>query len=185
MLRLFVAVEIPPEVKKAIAALCHDVENARWVNPAQMHVTLRFLGDTPEVELPAIRERLARVHMPAFHLGLRGAGVFPEGRGRRPPRVLWLGLEPAAPLLRLKQAVDLALGPEAEAKKAFSPHLTLARFPRPPDRTLGDFLARNRDFCGQAWPVASFSLFASTLLRSGAVHELVADYALLPGHAET
>ena len=63
-------------------------------------------------------------------------------------------------------------------EKRFSPHLTLARFPRPPDRTLADFLAKYQDYKSPVWPVANFCLYQSTLRKDGAIHAVVASYPL-------
>lgn len=182
MLRLFVAVDLPGEIQSGVEALMRDVHNARWVNPRQLHITLRFFGDTPEDALPTIREALARVRQDSFHLQLHGPGVFPESHGRAPrmpPRVLWLAIEPADALASLRRQIDAALGTgPAQEKQPFSPHLTLARFPRPPDRTLSDFLTRNQDHRSPQWSVTSFRLYQSTLRKEGALHAIVADYPL-------
>jgi RNA 2',3'-cyclic 3'-phosphodiesterase len=182
MLRLFIAVDLPVEIRADVEALMGHLHNARWVNPEQLHITLRFLGDTPEDALPAIRDGLARVKQDCFPLRLRGVGVFPEsrpGRSRKPPRVLWLGIESAGELASLKQAIDAALGAEpTQNEQAFSPHLTLARFPRPPDQTLADFLATHRGHQSPEWTVAGFRLYQSTLRKEGSVHTVVASYPL-------
>jgi RNA 2',3'-cyclic 3'-phosphodiesterase len=183
MLRLFVAVDLPSELRSEVEGLMGQVHNARWANPRQLHITLRFMGDTPDDALPAIRAGLARVKQDCFHLQLRGVGVFPErgsGRGRNQPKVLWLGIEPATELANLKRGIDAALGGEL-AQKPFSPHLTLARFSRPPDGTLSVFLADRQRYCSPVWPVTSFQLYQSTLRPEGAVHAIVASYPLAPG----
>jgi 2'-5' RNA ligase len=182
MLRLFIAVDLPAEIRSEVEALMGHVHNARWVNPRQLHLTLRFLGETPEATLPALRDGLAHVKHDRFSLQLRGVGVFPPGRPqhpRRSPRVLWLGIEPAEPLASLKHAVDAALaGGLAAEDQPFSPHLTLARFRLPPDQTLADFLGKYQDYRSPVWPVASFFLFQSTLRREGSIHAIVASYPL-------
>jgi 2'-5' RNA ligase len=178
MLRLFLAVDLPDLVQHEVAALCTGVNKARWVKPHQLHITLRFMGQTPDHALAGIRDRLASVEVPAFDLALRGAGVFPGGSSAKSARVLWLGLEPVEPLVRLKHAIDACLGPDAErAGQKFSTHLTLARFTEKPDPTLTWFLARHA-YQSALWPVACFKLYQSTLHSSGAVHEVVATYPL-------
>jgi RNA 2',3'-cyclic 3'-phosphodiesterase len=182
MLRLFIAVDLPALLCQQVASLMGGVHNARWVNAQQLHITLRFLGETPDHELPAIRDALARIKADSFRLQLRGAGVFPAdhaGRPRRSPRVLWLGIHPASDLARLQRAVDDALGVVLTGEsQGLSPHLTLARFSRPPDATLADFLARNHDFESSSWLATSFHLYQSTLRREGALHAVLASYVL-------
>ncbi len=182
MLRLFIAVDLPAELRDQVAGLMEGVHNARWVNPGQLHVTLHFVGDTPEDEVAGLRDRLEGVKQDCFRLQLRGAGVFPEGQSRiKPPKVLWLGMEPATPMVRLKQNVHAALGINPMGKdQAFSPHLTLARFKSLPDGTLADFLDRNREFETRTWTVTCFHLYQSTLRQQGAVHNVLASYPLAP-----
>jgi 2'-5' RNA ligase len=180
MLRLFIAVDLPAAERQAAAALCAGVQGARWANPQQLHITLRFLGGTPEERLPAMERCLAGVRGPAFTLAARGVGVFPA-RARR-PRVMWLGLEPGAPLVALKNRIDDALAEVAPIgpaeRSGFRPHLTLARFTRPPGDSLDDFLARHASYAGTAWSVTGFHLYQSTLRQSGALHERLATYLL-------
>jgi len=177
MLRLFLAVDLPDRVRQEVVALCTQVTGARWVKPHQLHITLRFMGQTPDDTLAELCDRLARVQVPAFTLALRGAGVFPAGASARRARVLWLGLDPADPFADLKHAIDACLGPDTE-RSNFSPHLTLARFTNSPDPTLTQFLARHQAYRSAPWTVTCFHLYKSTLSSSGAVHEVVTTYPL-------
>jgi 2'-5' RNA ligase len=187
MLRLFVAVDLPQPTQRAVAALCTDLRGARWAKPHQLHVTLRFMGQTPEEELPEIRARLASVRVPAFALAAHGVGSFPPDPRRA--RVLWLGLEPKPPLLDLGEEITRVLrGLAATAqveRRPFSPHLTLARLAARPDERLSHFLAQNADFRTSTWSVECFHLYRSTLGSRGAVHEVLATYPLEPICRET
>jgi 2'-5' RNA ligase len=175
MLRLFLAVDLPDPVRHEVEDLCTQVNNARWVKPHQLHITLRFMGQTPDDALAGMCDQLSHVQVPAFKLTLRGAGVFPGGARRA--RVLWLGLDPTEPLAGLKRELDACLGPDTE-RASFSPHLTLARFTNTPDPTLTQFLSRHQAYRSAPWSVACFHLYKSTLSSSGAVHEVVKTYAL-------
>jgi 2'-5' RNA ligase len=180
MLRLFVAVDLPLPAQQAVTALCTNLRGARFVKPHQLHVTLRFMGQTPVEELPAVRERLARAQVRSFDLHLEGVGTFPPVAGKA--RVLWLGLEPKRELSELAREIDdrvgdLGLRP-GEKRRAFTPHLTLARFGSRPDETLAHFLARNASFRSMDWKVEGFLLYRSTLHASGAEHEVLATYPL-------
>lgn len=178
-MRMFIAVDLPPDVRPRIAQLCQGIAGARWVRPEQLHITLRFLGDTPEEGLSDIRQRLRQVALPGFSLSLTGPGVFPPARARKPARVLWLGLTPPAPLQALKLAIDGALGPDPEAaQRGFSPHLTLARLDTRPGHDLDEFRARHAELSVGPFPVADFHLYRSTLRPEGALHEIVEIYPL-------
>jgi len=182
MPRLFIAIDLPSKLRERLRSLCVGVDQARWVNPQQLHVTLRFVGDTADEAMREVRRRLARVRAPGFDLSLHGVGVFPEPRGRKRPRVLWLGIEPIDELFYLKQEIDRTIGIHDKAtKQTFSPHLTLARLSEKsdkPDRSLADFLANHRDFRSATWHVACFHLYQSTLHPSGAIHEPIERYGL-------
>ena len=180
MLRLFIAVDLPAELRPAIARLCQGIGGARWTRPEQLHITLRFLGDTAEERLAALRACLREVRAPRFELALRGTGVFPPPGARKPARVLWLGLDPPESLCALKDAVDRVLGADAEAaNRGFSPHLTVARFSIRPRHDLDRFLAEQAGFDGGRFMVSGFHLYRSTLRPEGALHEIVESYPLL------
>lgn len=134
-IRAFIAIELPNDVRHALgdvaAALAEGVPRSavRWVRPAQMHLTLRFLGDTPADRLPAIQaamDGVAGQHAP-FALRLTEAGGFPNARR---PRVVWVGLggEEAA-LLSLVAVLNGALLPLGwpPEDRPFRAHLTLGR----------------------------------------------------------
>jgi 2'-5' RNA ligase len=178
MLRLFLAVDLPDDVRDVVAGLRSDIKGARWVEPRQLHITLRFMGDTPEETLSTIVERLARVEVAPFSLALGHAGTFPS---ERRARVLWLSLDPALPLRELESEIDRALAPEGSAApQKFSPHLTLARLKERPDESLRRFLTQHSDYRGPSWKVECFQLYRSILHANGAQHEMVATYSLSP-----
>jgi 2'-5' RNA ligase len=182
MLRLFIAVDLPAELRPKVVRLCQGIGGARWTRPEQLHITLRFLGDTPEGLLADMRAHLRQIRVPRFELALRGVGVFPPAGARKPARVLWLGIDPPEPLRALKCAVDGVLGPDPDtAKRGFSPHLTLARFPTRPRHDLDRFLAEHAGFDSSRFAVSDFHLYRSTLRPEGALHEIVESYPLAIG----
>jgi 2'-5' RNA ligase len=132
--RLFVALEIPSEVRENLAALVETLraisKEPRWIRPENLHVTLKFLGEVPEMKLDAVRAALAetRSEQPV-KLEFRGLGFFPN---EKHPRVFWAGIEASPNLVKLAGDIDAAmekLGVQRE-QRPFSPHLTLARFER-------------------------------------------------------
>jgi len=133
--RLFVALEIPTAVRESLAALLDSLRalsaQPRWVRPENLHVTLKFIGEWQPDRLGALRNALATVQMDQpVTLDFRGLGFFPN---EKRPRVFWAGIEDSANLITLASELDRAtekLGIPRE-QRAFSPHLTLARFEPP------------------------------------------------------
>jgi len=130
--RLFLAVPIPPEIAAAAFALLPPpVPALRRVRPELMHLTLAFLGDTPDPRLPeaiAAAEAAGAGQHP-FEIVLDQGGRFPENGA---PRVVWLSVgDGRAPLQALADRVVTALRERALRFEArpFQPHLTLARIP--------------------------------------------------------
>jgi 2'-5' RNA ligase len=138
-IRAFIAIDLPPAVKDALGGVARELGGrvargaVRWVRPEQMHLTLRFLGDTPLDRLPAVQQAMnaAAGTSAPFTLQLDGVGCFPN---RSRPRVVWVGLAAAgggesAPLLALKAALDGALVPLGwpPEDRPFAAHLTLGR----------------------------------------------------------
>jgi RNA 2',3'-cyclic 3'-phosphodiesterase len=136
--RLFVAVPLPPEPLVACQALIDAVRAGphgdvpRWVHMANLHLTVRFLGETPPDLTPdaALAVLDALEGSRAFDVVLAGAGSFPEARK---PRALWLGIEQgSAELGALADALDPALEPLGWPRddRPYRPHLTVARLDR-------------------------------------------------------
>ena len=176
MLRLFVGIEFPPELKLRLSLLETGIAGAKWVDPGNLHLTLRFIGEVDEGVAADIDEALLRVRARRFQLRLAGTGVFGGNR----PHVLWVGVERDPELWALRDKVEQALirlGLEPESRK-FAPHVTLARL-RDPDITgLHAFLAANAQFRAEPLPVEQFSLIASYPTKSGSIYEDQADYPL-------
>jgi 2'-5' RNA ligase len=133
--RLFVAVPLPPEPLAACVALIDGVRRGplgdvpRWVRLDNLHLTVRFLGETPPDLVPdvALAVRAALAGYRAFDVDLAGAGMFP---GPRKPRTLWLGIEQGSEALSaLADALDAPLEPLGWPRddRPYRPHLTVAR----------------------------------------------------------
>jgi RNA 2',3'-cyclic 3'-phosphodiesterase len=186
--RLFLALDPDERARAALACLTADLPGARWVTPAQIHVTLRFLGSVSDADVARVRGALAAADAFAavdpFDLVPAGVGVFPpRPSARKPPRVLWAGVTPAAAVQALKQAVDGALdpvlGPDVEsAAHGFYPHLTLARFKAPPGPALADYLQRHADLRAPAFRVDRFNLYESRTLPAGPAYTVLERYGL-------
>ncbi len=134
-MRLFVAMDIPEDVRSSLAALAAKLRiacrNARWTRIEGLHVTLKFIGETSAEKTEMIKLALAAIPCRApISINFRGLGFFPN---ERRPRVLWAGIEGGTELAALAAAVETSLEPLgiAREERAFSPHLTLARFDTP------------------------------------------------------
>jgi 2'-5' RNA ligase len=184
MPRLFVALDLPEETIDELARLCQGLPGARWTEPEDFHLTLRFLG---EVDLPLfyeIGEALADVQLPPFELELVGLGTFPP---RGPATALWVGVRDASVLDPLRRRIDRLLdrlGLPRE-KRRYVPHVTLARFRLPPpDDRLGSWIVRRALFRSGPFPVSSFNLYSSRLRPEGAEHQIEASYDFVTGVME-
>ena len=176
MLRLFVGIEFPPELKLRLSMLETGIPGTKWVDAGNLHLTLRFIGEVGEDVAADIDEALAQVRARRFTLQLAGAGVFGGGR----PRALWVGVERHPDLVALRDKIEQALiriGLEPEPRK-FAPHVTLARLREPVLDKLGEFLAANAQFRAAPLPVEQFSLIASFPTKAGSIYEDQADYPL-------
>lgn len=183
-LRCFIAIELPPELKDTIHGLTGGLRasgaRVKWVPAENLHLTLKFLGNTPEETVPDIRDRLAGVSAlhPAFTLEFRGAGAFPDLRW---PRVVWAGVLDSDALLGLQRDVEEAMGELGFAPegKAYSPHLTLGRVKSPGGLAgLRGELAALGDTVFGSVRVGEVSLMKSELGPSGARHERLFGVAL-------
>jgi 2'-5' RNA ligase len=182
-MRLFVALDIPEDVRAAMAALAAKLRPAcraaRWVRIEGAHVTLKFIGEVPAEKVESIKAALHTVPFPAaLKIVFRGIGFFP---GERRPRVLWAGIEAGLELRVLAAAVETSLEPLGLARdeREFSPHLTLARFNSP------DRLSGLRAAIASAGPLEfgqtvanEFHLYQSVLKRGGAEYTRLASYGL-------
>jgi len=176
MLRLFVGIEFPPELKLHLSLLETGIRGAKWVDAGNLHLTLRFIGEVDEGVAADIDEALAHVRARRFTLQLAGAGVFGGGK----PRALWVGVERHPDLVALRDKIEQALirtGLEPEQRK-FAPHVTLARLRDPALGELGYFLAAQAQFRAAPLPVERFSLIASFPTKAGSIYEDQADYPL-------
>jgi 2'-5' RNA ligase len=176
MLRLFVGIEFPPELKLHLSMLETVMPGARWVDPGNFHLTVRFIGEVDEGVAADIDEELLRLRARRFTLQLAGTGVFGGGK----PRALWVGVERHPELVALRDRIEKALiriGLEPDQRK-FAPHVTLARLREPVLDKLGEFLAANAQFRAAPLPVEHFSLIASFPTKAGSIYEDQADYPL-------
>ncbi len=182
-MRLFVAIDIPEDVRSAIgdlvARLRPACRNARWARIEGLHVTLKFIGETPPEKAAGIKIALASMPWRApISMNFRSLGFFPNARR---PRVLWAGVESGPELADLAAAVEATLHPLGfpREERAFSPHLTLARFdaPRGLD-VLHAAIEKSGPLEFGAATAREFHLYQSVLKPGGAEYTRLATFSL-------
>ena len=176
MHRLFVAIRPPEEIRDLLIDAMDDGAEFRWQDEAQLHLTLRFVG---EVERPVgedLAAALDTIRSPSLDLRIQGTGRFEQ----RNSGTLWAGVEPQTPVAALATKIERAcqsvgLAPE---RRAFHPRITLGRWKGRRSREIANFLDLTRGLSSPPFTVDRFILFESRLSRHGAHYEEVAAYPL-------
>jgi len=175
-MRCFAAIPLNEAIRRALREVQQGLDlpgvKVRWVPDDQMHLTLKFLGETTDDQVVPISRALDELAAgtPAFTLRARGMGCFPP---HGTPRVIWVGIEdPDAALNELHQRVETALAelgfpPE---RRRFRPHLTLGRVKRDPQKAVFPAVDGVAEFDGGDFAADRLILYASQLHRSGAEH---------------
>lgn len=177
MHRLFVAIRPSETIRDLLIDAMDDSADFRWQDDAQLHLSLRFIGEVERPTANDLADALGRIHAPPFELRISGVGRFEQ----RNSGILWAGVEPRPPVAalaakveRVCQSVDLE--PE---RRAYHPHITLARWKGRRTREVKDFLERTGGLSSEAFPVDRFILFESRLSRHGAHYEEIASFPLI------
>lgn len=176
MTRIFAAIDLPPSVRETLATLTIGIPGARWIEPAEMHLTLRFIGEVDGAAEDDVRMALSGVLHEPFSVTLEGVGQF----GDKAPHTLFVGVQSSDPLLRLAAKIEQALqriGLPPETRR-YTPHVTLARLKNGSRERVAQFLAEHGLFRAGPIPVETFELFSSYLGRSGAHYRSECTYAL-------
>lgn len=177
-MRLFVAIDLPGEIKATLSTLRGGIPEARWIAAENAHVTLAFIGEVQGPMMMDISLALGQIRYPAFDLDIEGVGVF--GNNRR-PRLLWAGVRPSPALRLLHQKVMTAVenvGAKPDERR-FHPHITLARVHNSPYEKVRRFLTDHALFRAPTLPVTNFSLFSSHPTSSGSIYHEEVSYDLL------
>lgn len=185
MIRLFVALRPPRTIRDALIDRMTGVAGARWQDDEQLHITTRFIGEVDAHQADDIVAALGSVQAPAPRVALNGVGTF-----GRPGRIesLWAGLSPHPPLAALHRKVDQALVAAGipRDRRAYLPHVTLARVPRAIGGMMADspafraWLAHHAGLASPVFSVTHLTLYESHLGRDGATYEPVARWPLAP-----
>ena len=178
-LRLFAALPLPEDVADRVIALQAKLPGAHWRPRENLHLTLCFYGDVNEPqaeELDTLLAEFSERHAP-FGLSLRAAGTF----GGAEPHGLWIGVEKNEALERLATACAKAgreLGLKIEARK-YAPHVTLAYLRGAELGAVQTYVSRLGLFSSRTFRVEGFSMYSSSLRKSGpSLYRAEADYVL-------
>ena len=184
-MRAFLGISLSNDMRASLAALQRELAEShadvKWVSPAQLHITLKFLDEISASQRQAIEERLRQVARcePSFRLGIECVGAFPSIHA---PRVLWVGLsEGKERVAHLAASIEQELAGFAlrQEERSFAAHLTIGRV-----RSVRHQLAlvqRLRELSWQppaAWPVTSLTLYQSVLSSSGPHYTVLAEFPL-------
>ncbi|MGA2482683.1 MAG: RNA 2',3'-cyclic phosphodiesterase [Candidatus Acidiferrales bacterium] len=188
-MRLFVALEVPENVRRALAELIAKLRPAapaaRWVRAENIHVTLKFIGEVPPGQLDPIRGALSAMRLDAaVSIRFRGLGFFPNDRR---PRVFWAGMDASENFAPLAASIEAALAPLGIPRESrpFTPHLTLARFPEPrPAPELLEAVAPLLDKEFGSATTSEFHLMESRLKPGGAQYTRLATFSFAPLRAQ-
>lgn len=168
--RLFVGINLPPDCQETLRELDPNLPGLRWLKPAQMHLTLSFLGDVAAEKQEVLTQKIGEVRVPAFFLPLQGVGSF-NAHGR--PSVVWIGVGRGRPHLFAlhKQVQDAVLQAGLEPDlKPFHPHVTVGRAKGISREALQPFLRTHRESEFGLFKVTAFMLFSSVLASEGATY---------------
>ncbi len=183
MKRLFLALELPAQVRAALAQavgpMRRRVDGVKWVAQENLHVTLKFLGDTPEEQIAPIGQRIAGAanEVPPLALAVGALGAFPS---LRKPRILWASVSgDLEPLVRLARRIDSDLEPLGfvPEDRPFSPHVTLGRM-RTGQKgpSLEELASRCDSGAPMPFSVSCVTLFWSQLARTGPTYTVLERY---------
>jgi 2'-5' RNA ligase len=175
-MRLFVALAVPDRVAQSLMLVQAGVPGARWQSRAQLHLTLRFIGEADGRDAAAIDDALRTIDAPKLTLELKGVGEFGGNR----PHALWAGVAPNEALTHLQRKIETALqrvGIAPEPRK-FTPHITLARLQAASRGRVMDFLVDHALYASGPFEAEEFILYSSELTSGGSIYAPERAYPL-------
>jgi 2'-5' RNA ligase len=176
MPRLFTGLEIPQEIGQTLSSLRGGLPGARWIDPEDYHVTLRFIGDIDDYIANEIAHTLFSVRRRPFEVSLQGLSSF----GGNKPRAVVASIAPCRPLMELQAELERLMqrvGLDPEGRK-YKPHVTLARLRNATSYDVAEYLSVRGYFPTRAFTVDRFVLFSSRASVGGGPYVVEDAYAL-------
>lgn len=180
-MRLFTAIDLSEPIRQRLMELVDQLRpsaDLQWSPAANLHITIKFIGEWPEVRIGDLDAALRRVAAAGMRIDLPGLGWYPNPHS---PRVLFAAVRAGGELEALAQSTDRAcrlLGIPSESRP-YSPHITLARIKRPvPLHALQAAIAKSVTNGFGTFTPAAFHLYQSTLGRSGSIYAKLRDYPI-------
>jgi 2'-5' RNA ligase len=176
MPRLFIGLELPDKICQPLSMLRGGLPGARWIDPENYHLTLRFIGDIDDTMASEIELMLGQVRRRSFTLRLDGLVSF----GGRKPRALVASLAPSPDVMELQAELERLMrrvGLEPEGRK-FTPHVSLARLRDTSSMQVADYLTARGAFRSMPFQVSRFVLFSSRASVGGGPYVVEAAYPL-------
>lgn len=170
-MRVFIAIELPEEIKEKLRRIKIKEEIAKIVYPSDYHLTLKFLGEIDKKKLEIVKRNLSRIRFKGVKLKLEKIGYFPNPNYIN---VVWVGVTPKRKIIELKEKIDDALMELFPREKRFEPHITLGRvkFVKDKIRFKQDF---EREF-EESFDADCFKLIKSELTEKGSKYEVLEEY---------
>lgn len=178
MPRLFVGLELPSSTRMMLSLLRGGLRKARWIDPENYHITLRFIGDIDDRIAEDVAFELSRIHRAPLAIKLTGLGSFGSGK----PHVVWARVEPTQALAELQAEQERILqrqGLPADGRK-YKPHVTLARLRGTSAVELARWLGMRGEFSAPAFTRARFVLFSAKADVGGGPYLVEGSYPLVP-----
>jgi len=190
-MRTFIAIEISEELRQELSVLQQELKKSeadvKWVAPDNLHLTLKFLGDTEEGKIEAMKRLLNKIAggQSSFTISFAQIGVFPKPDF---PRVVWVGIEKGKDdLMRLATRIEEELFSLKfpKEKRPFSTHLTLGRVRSPQNKDKLKTMINNLEGfkASNAVGIDGFVLFRSQLTPQGSIYTALEKFTLLSNHS--
>ncbi|MBL6991732.1 MAG: RNA 2',3'-cyclic phosphodiesterase [Bacteriovoracaceae bacterium] len=186
MLRLFIAIAIPDNVKNYLVSLCYGANNIKWISPANFHLTLKFIGEVNLVQYNEIRYALGLINYSPFLVNIHKVDFFGN---KKSPNSIWAGVDTyhddkeleddsvhnIYAFNRLVEDELFKIGIKKEKRK-FCPHITLGKFKKATNRDIAHYFQGLEFYPQDPFQVTGFNLYSSKLGESSAVYTLEESY---------